>query len=75
MRKPKNGKFFRCLTKLHCKYIVTNLLYITAVILIIAWVTGFIDGGIIHGLMIIAVIMVIVKFFRKENFFLLHKKK
>jgi hypothetical protein len=51
------------------------ILYITAVILIIAWVTGFIDGGIIHGLMIIAVITVILKFFKKENFFLLQKKK
>ncbi len=46
------------------------LLYIT-VILIIAWVTGFIGfntGGIIHGLMIIAVIAIIVKFFRDEGF-------
>jgi hypothetical protein len=75
MRKPKNGKFVRCLTKVNYKNIMKIILYITASILIIAWVTGFTDGGIIRGLMIIAVITVIIKFFRKENFFLLQKKK
>lgn len=41
-----------------------NLLYITAVILIIGWAIGFIGyniGGIIHILLIIAVISVILR--------------
>ncbi|HCE57854.1 MAG TPA: lmo0937 family membrane protein [Prolixibacteraceae bacterium] len=41
-----------------------NLLYIIAVILIIAWAIGFIGysaGGIIHVLLIIAVIAVILR--------------
>ncbi len=41
-----------------------NLLYIVAVILIIAWAIGFVGysaGGIIHILLVIAVIAVIVK--------------
>jgi hypothetical protein len=41
-----------------------NLLYLVAVILIIAWAIGFIGysaGGIIHVLLVIAVIAVIVR--------------
>jgi hypothetical protein len=41
-----------------------NLLYIIAVILIIGWLIGFIGfnlGGIIHTLLIIAVIAVILR--------------
>jgi hypothetical protein len=41
-----------------------NLLYIVAVILIIAWAIGFIGysmGGIIHILLVIAVIAVILR--------------
>jgi len=41
-----------------------NLLYIVAVILIIAWAIGFIGysaGGLIHVLLVIAVIAVIVR--------------
>jgi len=41
-----------------------NLLYVIAVILIIAWAIGFIGynaGGIIHVLLVIAIIAIIVK--------------
>ena len=41
-----------------------NLLYIIAVILIIAWAVGFIGysaGGIIHVLLVIAVIAIVIK--------------
>jgi hypothetical protein len=41
-----------------------NLLYIVAVILIIAWAVGFIGysaGGIIHILLVIAVIAIILR--------------
>ena len=41
-----------------------NLLYIIAVILIIAWAIGFIGysmGGIIHVLLVIAVIAILVR--------------
>ncbi len=41
-----------------------NLLYIIAVILIIAWAIGFIGystGGIIHVLLVIAVIAIIIR--------------
>jgi hypothetical protein len=41
-----------------------NILYIIAVILIIAWAIGFVGysaGGLIHVLLVIAVIAVIVK--------------
>jgi hypothetical protein len=49
-----------------------NLLYIIAVILIIAWAIGFIGynaGGIIHALLIIAVVAILFKFFltRRRN--------
>ncbi|MCA1757854.1 MAG: lmo0937 family membrane protein [Bacteroidales bacterium] len=41
-----------------------NLLYIIAVILIIAWAVGFIGysaGGIIHVLLVIAVIAIVIR--------------
>lgn len=41
-----------------------NLLYIIAVILIIGWLIGFIGysvGGLIHVLLVIAVIMIILR--------------
>ena len=41
-----------------------NLLYIVAVILIIAWAIGFVGysaGGLIHVLLVIAVIAVLVR--------------
>jgi len=44
--------------------IMGNLLYLVAIILIIAWAIGFIGfsaGGIIHVLLIIAVIAVILR--------------
>jgi uncharacterized membrane protein YtjA (UPF0391 family) len=43
---------------------VGNLLYIVAVILIIAWAIGFFAysaGGIIHVLLVIAIIAIVVK--------------
>jgi len=43
---------------------MSNLLYIIAVILIISWAIGFIGygaGGIIHILLVIAVIMIILR--------------
>jgi hypothetical protein len=44
--------------------IMGNLLYVVAVILIIAWAIGFVGysmGGIIHILLVIAVIAVILR--------------
>ncbi|TVQ86245.1 MAG: lmo0937 family membrane protein [Bacteroidetes bacterium] len=41
-----------------------NILYVIAIILIIAWAIGFVGysaGGIIHVLLVIAVIAIIVK--------------
>ena len=42
-----------------------NLLYIIVVILIIGWLLGMfafhVTGGLIHGLLVIAVILIIVK--------------
>ena len=46
-----------------------NLLYIIAVILIIGWAIGFFgyhSGGIIHLLLVIAVIMIILKAIRRD---------
>jgi flagellar biogenesis protein FliO len=46
-------------------FIMGNLLYIIAVVLIIGWVLGFfvfqVGGGIIHVLLVIAVIAVVVR--------------
>lgn len=47
-----------------------NLLYIIAVILIIGWAIGFIGyntGGIIHVLLIIAVIAIIIQLFQRRR--------
>jgi hypothetical protein len=45
-------------------YIMGNILYIIAVILIIGWLLGMfafhVTGGLIHALLVIAVIMIIV---------------
>jgi uncharacterized membrane protein YtjA (UPF0391 family) len=49
-----------------------NLLYIIAVILIIAWAIGFIGystGGIIHVLLVIAVIAIIIKLVQGRKIF------
>ena len=45
------------------------LLYIIAVILIIAWAIGFFAyhaGGIIHALLVIAIILFLLKVIRRE---------
>jgi Family of unknown function (DUF5670) len=45
-----------------------NLLYLVAVILIIAWAVGYFGyhaGGIIHVLLVIAVIALLLKFIRR----------
>ena len=47
-----------------------NLLYVIAVILIIAWAIGFIGysaGGIIHVLLVIAVIAIILRLIQGNN--------
>ncbi|MGM0621696.1 MAG: lmo0937 family membrane protein [Bacteroidota bacterium] len=49
-----------------------NLLYIIAVILIIAWAIGFIGysaGGIIHVLLVIAVIAIILRLIQGRKIF------
>jgi hypothetical protein len=46
-----------------------NLLYLIAVILVIAWAIGYFAydaGGIIHTLLVIAIIVVLLKFIRRE---------
>lgn len=46
------------------KYIMRNILYIIAVILIIGWLIGFVGyhaGGLIHILLVIAIIAVILR--------------
>ncbi|HMO63230.1 MAG TPA: lmo0937 family membrane protein [Ferruginibacter sp.] len=45
-----------------------NLLYLIAVILVIAWAVGFLGyhaGGLIHILLVIAVIAILLKIIRK----------
>jgi Family of unknown function (DUF5670) len=45
-----------------------NLLYVIAVILIIAWLIGFLGynaGGLIHILLVIAVIAILLKVIRR----------
>lgn len=47
-----------------------NLLYIIAVILVIAWAVGYIGfnaGGLIHVLLVIAVIAIIFRLIRGEK--------
>ena len=51
---------------LNCKKIcfMNNLLYIVAVILIIGWLLGFFAfhaGNLIHGLLVIALIVIIIR--------------
>jgi hypothetical protein len=49
-----------------------NLLYIIAVVLIIAWAIGFIGysaGGFIHVLLVIAVIAIIIKLVQGRRIF------
>ncbi len=46
-----------------------NLLYIVAVILVIAWAIGFLGyhaGGLIHILLVIAIIAFLLKVIRRE---------
>jgi Family of unknown function (DUF5670) len=46
-----------------------NLLYVIAVILVIAWAIGFFGyaaGGIIHLLLVIAIVLVLLKFILRE---------
>ena len=46
-----------------------NLLYVIAVILVISWAIGFFGyaaGGIIHILLVIAIVLVLLKFIRRE---------
>ncbi|KKX49844.1 hypothetical protein L950_0213365 [Sphingobacterium sp. IITKGP-BTPF85] len=49
-------------------YIMGNLLYIIAVILVIIWAIsflgGFYSGGIIHALLVIAIIVVLLRVIR-----------
>jgi len=47
-----------------------NLLYIIAVILVIAWAIGFLGyhaGGIIHILLVIAIIAILLRLIRGKN--------
>jgi len=49
-----------------------NLLYVVAVILIIAWAVGFVGfhaGGIIHILLVIAIIAVILRVIQGKKVF------
>jgi Family of unknown function (DUF5670) len=46
-----------------------NLLYVIAVILVIIWAIGFFGyaaGGLIHALLVIAIVLVLLKFIRRE---------
>jgi hypothetical protein len=46
-----------------------NLLYVIAVILVIGWAIGFFGyaaGGIIHVLLVIAIVLFLLKFIRRE---------
>jgi predicted ferric reductase len=50
--------------------IMANLLYVIAVILVIAWAIGFLGyhaGGLIHILLVIAVISVILRLIRGRS--------
>ncbi len=48
-----------------------NLLYVIAVVLVIIWAIsflgGFFTGGIIHILLVIAVVMILLKVLRRER--------
>jgi Family of unknown function (DUF5670) len=46
-----------------------NLLYMVAVVLVIIWAIGFFGyaaGGIIHVLLVIAIVLFLLKFIRRE---------
>jgi hypothetical protein len=46
-----------------------NLLYVIALVLVIIWAIGFFGyaaGGIIHLLLVIAIVVVLLKFIRRE---------
>jgi Family of unknown function (DUF5670) len=46
-----------------------NLLYVIAVILIIGWAIGYFGyaaGGLIHVLLVIAIVLFLLKFIRRE---------
>lgn len=46
-----------------------NLLYLVAVILVIAWAVGFFAysaGGIVHVLLVIAIIAILLKVIRRQ---------
>jgi hypothetical protein len=46
-----------------------NLLYVIAVVLVIIWAIGFFGyaaGGIIHLLLVIAIVVFLLKFIRRE---------
>jgi hypothetical protein len=50
--------------------IMGNLLYVIAVILVIAWAIGFLGyhaGGIIHILLVIAIVAVLLKIIRRSS--------
>lgn len=50
--------------------VMENLLYIIAVILVIGWAIGFIGyhaGGLIHILLVIAIIAVLLRLIRGRN--------
>lgn len=56
------------ITLLHQQKIMGNLLYVIAVILVIAWAIGYFGyqaGGIIHVLLVIAIIAVLLKVIRR----------
>lgn len=49
---------------------MSNLLYLVAVILIIAWLIGFVGynvGGLIHVLLIIAIIAIVLRIIKGRN--------
>lgn len=59
-----NGPIFYSLLSNQINLFMGNLLYIIAVILIIGWAIGFLGyaaGGLIHILLVIAVILFLVK--------------
>lgn len=46
-----------------------NLLYLIAVVLIVIWAIGFFGyaaGGLIHALLVIAIVLILLKFIRRE---------
>jgi ABC-type multidrug transport system fused ATPase/permease subunit len=73
----------RDITKQHKRFLnkknilMKNLLYVIAVVLIIGWAVGFLGflaGGIIHVLLVIALIAIILQLSMEEKFFRNYKK-